>query len=257
LTTVGYANAASLFVLKQFLPSLLHYARMLPVLLLPVIVASAPFSLLLARRHPSTVAACWAWIVAYAGFYAFYYASSESWFILRYIMPAMVALTAAAILVLSSLERWLVDRRGKPQWAGGLPLALAVAAILYGAWQGNRLHAYDFKRNESNILEVVDWIERSTSADDVFLCFQFSGSLHYYTDRALLRHDQLTAESWQKLSKATRDGPDVFGVFYVFEFSDGAVIGSRFDGDWEETFKTRDSVIRVFRLNRPKAPAPG
>lgn len=250
--TTGYTNAPSLFVKKQFWASLLHDAKWLPVLCFPVAVA--PLALLWFRAERRVVLTCAAWVFTYIGFYAFYFASSENWYILRYIMPAMAALLVAAILVLARIEGLITHRFGLGRWVGVLPLLLATGGVGYDIWQCRQMHVFDFKRNESNILEVVKWIDEGTTRNDVFLCFQFSGSIHYYTDRSFLRQERVSANDWQKLIAATRHGPAVYGIFYVFEYSTAEAVAARFPGKWQEEFKTNDSIIRVFRLVEPPPP---
>jgi len=248
----GYGNVLDLLN-PGFLPgSLGHYLQWLNMLFFPAAIVFAPFSLLFIGRDRAIVASAWLLIAAYTVFYGSYFASTETWFILRYIMPAIVAIIAASVLVLQRSEGWIVRRWNLGRFRGILPVILALAALAHGIHHGSRMRAYDFKKNESVILDVVDWLEQSTRADDVFLCFNFSGSLHYYTDRAFLRHERLDPASWEKLVAAV-DEETIYGIFYAFEMGDPGTVAGKFPGAWEQVFITHDGAIRVFRLTKEPA----
>lgn len=248
----GYADIGELMHASQVGASLRHDLKWMHLLFFPAAIAPAPLSLLWLRRRPALVAGCWLFVAAYVGFYAFYYASSESWFILRYIMPAIVAVIVAAVFVLSRLEAALATRATWRSRAAVLPLVLTAASLGWGAWQSEKLGAYHFKYNEGNIPEVLAWLETATQPEDVFLCFHFSGSLHYYTDRAFLRREQLTPEQWQRLRAATAEGPDIYAICYSFEPSTPEALAQALPGRWVEVFVSRDPKIHVFRLERER-----
>jgi hypothetical protein len=253
LASTGYSDVWHLFNRAQFTASMKFYVHWLHVLWFPAAISFAPLALLWVRREPWLVATICAWVVGFVGFYAFYYASSEAWWILRYILPGVVALIVASTLVLHRSEAWLTNRFRLARWRGVVPLLLAVAAVAYGSHQGRKLGAYGFLRNELVIHDVMRWVQDSTTRDDVFLAFNSSASLHYYTDRAFLRWDLLDAAGWEKIQLATSDEAEIYGIFYLFEFGDPGTIAGRLPGKWEMVFRTHDTAIAVFKLVRSSA----
>ena len=99
----GYSNIRGWFGPQNILPSVLNYARWLPVFLTPlgILFLGLPF---LTRRAPRRALVLVIWISCILGFYSLHVGTQENRQILRYLLPATPAMLVAGVWVFSS---WL------------------------------------------------------------------------------------------------------------------------------------------------------
>ena len=102
LLATGYGDTWSSFSAAVVPETLLHYLRWLPALFTPVVllVLGLPW---LFRTAPRAAAALGAWALAYLAFYCAYYNTHETWWYLRFLLPAAPALILGGLLVLRRL----------------------------------------------------------------------------------------------------------------------------------------------------------
>ena len=98
------------------------------------------------------------WIAAFAAFYSCYVCTHETWWYLRFILPAAPAIVVGSLLVLLSFFGRLLpssdpDRSWAP-WA-----VLALFAFGYSAWWSHRLHALSIGQSELRYGQVADWLQ--------------------------------------------------------------------------------------------------
>ncbi len=246
----GYGEVENLFGAEHFVPSMLYYGKTLLMLLFPSVLILFPFSLCFWKTHRRDVSVAWIWVIMIFGFHAFYYASYENYWILRYTLAAWPALLYGSSLVLSHVVN-RIDFGRVGRWGGrGIALFVFVASIGYGAYQTKENKAYEMLFHERPILSGVEWVKENTSENDVLLCFWSSGSLYYYTGRSIVRYERLSEDGWQLIqTNAETEGYSVYAFLHLFEYDTAEKLGTAFPGEWE---KVKDAwPYGVFRLVKP------
>ncbi|MBI3874376.1 MAG: glycosyltransferase family 39 protein, partial [Verrucomicrobia bacterium] len=99
VVATGYGDIRSSFSADFLAHNLAHFARWIPALLSPLVLLAAVAPFLAAGRRRGALALA-VWAVVLIGFYAFYYHSGETWWYLRFILPAFPALILLALVAL-------------------------------------------------------------------------------------------------------------------------------------------------------------
>ena len=213
--TTGYRDVSGLFRWEYLWPNLLHFSHWIPVLLSPLIVLglAAPF-VAGARQRGAVVLAAWA--ATLISFYAFYFHSGETWWYLRFILPAFPALIVAVLFVLEAI--WRVSRpRSMPAVTVGLALLL-MGAIGWQARQLSRLDVLHLEINERSYPQAARWAKNNLPAESAIFCMQVSGAFFYYTDFLLFRWEQVAPEKYNGLLETiARQNRPVYAALYAFE----------------------------------------
>ena len=153
--TTGYGDTRSLFGLSNLQSSLWNYAGWLPVLLTPLGLLALGLPGIW-RRAPRLVAVLLVWIAVFVCFYAFYFHTHETWWYLRFLLPAFPPLIVGSLWV----GRVLLERWGSTKWVPGsrgrrLAGAMLVALILcHNAWWGWELSVLDTGAGERTYAEA-------------------------------------------------------------------------------------------------------
>ncbi len=184
----GYGDNSIFFGTKYFVPTIVHYGIWMPQLL-PI----TGLALLLAfflpwRSRRREIAALFVGFASFILFHSIYSYSHETWWYLRFILPAFPALVLLAML---GLEGWL-------RWIGGdarswlIPVA-AAAVVLLGLgsslFLGGKLHPLATESVDRQYIDVCSWAKANLPADSLVICMQASGAVFYYTDFPILRWD--------------------------------------------------------------------
>jgi hypothetical protein len=223
----GYGDVWNVFGLVNVSPNLVHFARWIPALLTPLILAAlaAPF-LPATRRRELAVLGLWAGLLI--GFYACYYHSGETWWYLRFILPAFPVLILAALVVLQ--HAW---RRRPPSLA--TRLALAVVAAATAAWQirlSDRLDAVGITAGEADYLHGANWAQGQLPPEAAVFCMQTSGALYFYTPLLLIRWDQVEMAELPRLLATLQAGRrPVYAMLFEFEQAEAF---ARLGGRWKK-----------------------
>lgn len=207
LFTTGYGDIRSSFG-GEFVPhNLAHFARWITTLLTPFIVTglAVPF-LKTARRREFAVLGSWA--VVLIGFYAFYYHSGETWWYLRFILPAFPVLILAA---LSGLHALTADLRQRTIIWG----VLLTICLTWETSMLQRLEVLNLKTGEATYAEAGGWVRTHLPPGTAILCMQVSGAFHYYTDSLIFRWD--LAEMKPLLQALGEQHRPVYAVLFDFE----------------------------------------
>jgi hypothetical protein len=239
----GYGEIWTAFS-PGFVPhNLGHFARWIPGLLSPVILAAlaAPF-LRTTRRREFCVLGSWALMLI--GLYAFYYHSGETWWYLRFILPAFPVLILAALAALHALTLAAPARRI-------LVSALLVAGLAWETGQAVRLGLVHNKSGEATYPDAAAWVRQQLPANAVIFCMQVSGAFYYYTDFVLVRWDQVMPGGMVPLFQALREEQrPVYAVLYEFEEPEAR---KRMGGRWTRIAGIRHAT--VWRVE-PVPPSP-
>jgi Dolichyl-phosphate-mannose-protein mannosyltransferase len=222
----GYGAVSSAFSVDFFRHNLTHFAHWIPLLLSPLALLAfiAPFTNA-GRQRGLLVLATWAVILI--GFYTFYYHSGETWWYLRFILPAFPFFIVAALTVLET-----ICRLGKSR---PLITATALAAVLIssGRWEQKQILPLDvpyIKSNERSYPDAAHWAKEHLPKNSVIFCMQVSGAFFYYTDFILLRWEQILPVNYGPvLEMVAREKRPVYAALYAFELPDAL---ERVGGQW-------------------------
>lgn len=251
VATTGYGNEILAFRLAYVPETLAHYVLWLPVLLSPLALAAV--GLPWARREPLRRRWILAlWIIAYGAFYCAYQNTHESWWYLRFLLPAAPALAVAALLV----GRAIRDVPGSPLARWPWPRATAAGVVALTAFLGVRfLHPFSITDEESRYGRVARWLQSHLPDNAVCLTKQESGALLYFTHFTFLRWDEVRPGDVPAIEAALRRaGRPLYAVLFQFELAAEPVLQDRLPGNWK-TVGTIDDVI-VSRREAPSLPPP-
>lgn len=222
----GYGDVSTAFSTGFVLPNLAHFTWWIPALLSPLVCAilAAPF-ISSVRNREFAVLGLWAGLLT--GFYAFYIFSGETWWYLRFILPAFPVFLLVALAVLQQLWRRLT-----------IPLAanLVMAAVVaFGVvWQARftrRLDVLNIPVGEAHYLETANWARDHLPPESALFCMQVSGALYFYTPFLIIRWDQALAARMTELFALLQEQKrPVYAVLYDFEKTDAFV---RLGGRWK------------------------
>lgn len=223
--STGYGNALSTLVSLEWVPrTLLHYLQWIPVTASPLVLAllAAPKAGALDRRTLWTHAA---WLALVASFYAAYYHTHETWWYLRFLLPAYPSL-----LVLSAAGGVTLASRLRPAWH---PAAWGVAALVIavnGVLWNRHFASHHAGFHEQLYPRAVRLISDKVPAEAVIMTMQLSGVLYNQTAHTLVRWDMLDGE-WPRVRDAlAAQGRPVYAVLFAFELDYG--FHERVPGNW-------------------------
>lgn len=225
-TTTGYGAIWDSFKLAYVPHNLEHFAHWVPTLLTAVVFLGLGVFWLKSDR-PRLLAMLGVWALALMACYAAYYHSGETWWYLRFILPAFPVLILAALLCLAAL--W--QRHHRPPWVNATGLALCLGLVFLGEIrQMRQLDVLSIERGERSYSQAAQWARTHLPADSVIACMQVSGAFFYYTDYVLLRWDQIKPETHAPLLAALdQQHYPLYAALFDFETSDAL---PRLGGQW-------------------------
>jgi hypothetical protein len=236
--TTGYGGVGWLFSATYVPATLLHYAKWLPALFTPLVVLSLGLPVL-RRRQPRLCALLAAWPAAFLGFYLFYYCTRETWWYLRFILPAAPALLVAALLV----ARELTHRCHLAPRAWWLALAAVPLAVSGFCWF-RHFELADINAGERTYIESASWLETHLPAGAVIASMQTSGALFYYTKFTVFRWDTISPSEFAQLAAAcAAAGRPVYALLYSFEIGEQGAFRKHLTGHWTRVASVRDTSI--------------
>jgi hypothetical protein len=240
--TTGYGDNSLAFLARYVPGTLLHYARWLPVLFTPlaVLVLALPWLGAVSARTKWLLAT---WILVYSAFYSSYECTHETWWYLRFLLPAAPALIAGSLLVaralLSRAAGWADPGRSRPAFAAVLALV-----ALNCLWANRDLYALGIGKSELRYGLVSDWMKANVPADAVCLAMQASGSLFYYTHFTFIRWDVLDKGNVGKVEAALRSSKrPLYAVLFPFEVQESGIFDKRMPGHWRQVGQVEDVTI--------------
>ena len=230
--STGYGNVWSAFSGEFAAHNFPFFARWIPGLLTPLVLAAllAPFRATARRRE---IAVLGTWAVILIGFYAFYYHSGETWWYLRFILPAFPALIVISLAVLHSFPDVAARKI--------VGVLLLVVALGWEITLCDRFNLIYNKSGEATYFDAAAWSRSHLPADAAIVCMQVSGAMYYYTDFLLLRWDQIDPSKIPPLVAAVRAAHrPVYAILYEFEEADAK---ERMGGRWKKITKVRNATI--------------
>ncbi len=237
----GYGGPGGLFSLKIIPATLRNYAEWLPVLLTPVGVLALilPWT---KRREPFA----WLlilWITAVLGFYLSYYHTHETWWYLRFVLPAFPACIVGGLWIIRS---WWLKRASarnfSPLLLHASPLVLAAVVIAQGVFWNLHLDASTIGRGEAKYRKTVKWASDHLPANATIAAMQCSGALVYYSDFTFVRWDILSPEQSARLAQASlATGRPLYAVLWPFEVKDATEV--HMPGRWTQVGSVGDATV--------------
>jgi hypothetical protein len=225
--STGYGDVSNLFSYKNLTPSLINYYNSLPIvasfiiIIFPGIIFTRSIS---ARIRLILVV----WVMTFFGFYAFYYHTHETWWYLRFIMPALPALIIGSLLVLQHAAHLIANvyiRRS-------MVFFILAGCVCQLAIQNKRLYSLSAGKGEYVYKQACEWANSNIPSNAVILTMQCSGALKYYSEFTLVRWDMLdsaTIASIEVVSKKNKT--PIYAILFPFEQAD--VLHHTFSGDWK------------------------
>ena len=251
--TSGYGDVSSLFALRHVPPTLWHYVIWVPVVATPLILAAAALPWLkIERRKKFTLLA---WAGTFLAFYAAYEPTQETWWYLRFILPALPALAIAAALALQPLNypAWFLASRVLPagatpgQVAGGRIMRLPITLLLFLAAIGwmlrwdLALRVREVELDDRTYPQVGRWVDEQMPPTAIVAAYQVSGAVLYYSDRPLINPLNLQPEDQARFTAwLDREHRPLYAVLYPYE---EANILQRLSGRWEVVTHIRQATV--------------
>jgi hypothetical protein len=242
----GYGPIFDIFKWEYLSKSLHNYALHLVPTLPVAAVAVLLLPLLPWRTRPRQVLACLLWSLLYVGFYAFYEFTHQTWWFLRFIMPAYPAVILLATLGLESVLGRL--REGRAAAVRVVAIAAIVGSTLYYQVRMSREHHIMLlKSYQEPYEEMPTWARAHLPANAAILAMQMSSAFFFYTDFPILRWDAMDPPDVAKLSAALRtSGRPLYAVLLGFEYEDERM--RRFVGQWTKLFESKGVTVWEVRL---------
>jgi 4-amino-4-deoxy-L-arabinose transferase-like glycosyltransferase len=225
----GYGSVGADFSLSNGMPTLVHFAKWL-ALLLPGILLVLPVAAVASRAtRGRELLACALAFGAIAGFYLFYDISQQVWWCLRYILPVVPFLILAALLGVEALARGPAANWRKFRAVAALVIA---GWAVVGSWYWtNALHVLLVQDYEQTYADAARAARERLPSDALVIANNFSGTLYYYTDFPVLRADVVVAEDFARYAAIARKaGRPVCAV--LFEFEEQEALRERCPGNW-------------------------
>jgi hypothetical protein len=235
ILTTGYGDVGSLFRAKYLGWSARAYAQWLPVCLTPALVLLAGVFFIPALRGDRRVIALMVWVGVFLVFYAFYFHTSETWWYLRFVLPAFSPMIVLVIMVMRQAVSRFSD---SVRWTLGLAAAIAVIG-----WNIMWFDRFGIPpRGEKQYQAAASWANENLPHNAVVLAMQASGSLMYYTRFTLVRSDQFERDSFAGVVRACDSaGRPIYAVLFPFEVND--VLSVKIPGRWTKVNSVQDITI--------------
>lgn len=217
----GYGPIEQTFALKYAAPTVKHFMYWLAVLLPTVFLALPALALCRVRSREAIALALW--FGAITGVYLFYEVSRDTWWCLRFILPAVPALIVLGLVGLQAVG---------PRARAATALALAFWAIGASVYWTPRLHLLMMKEYEGVYAAACHAARDRLPPDALVASWVASGALYYYTDFSVLRWDQIDPAAFARYANlAAQSGRPVCAVLYD-NFEDAA-LKERMPGEWK------------------------
>jgi hypothetical protein len=247
VVATGYSTGASRLAWSYFLPRIVHFGVWISRFLTPAPLLALPLAAWRALRGDRRQQVLLAWVAGIVGFYAFYFNSIETWWYLRFILPAMPAVVLSAAIALHHVHGQVLAPHGHRAALAGGALLLAVAALavaLSGRFVASG-RLWLIGRGEEIYPASVAELGRRAGDRAAVVCELYSGAVYFYGSLATVRYDNLQPGSYERLRAAARaSGTALFALL-----ADGEVPDLRegLPGRWDEIWRREHTVILTLR----------
>ncbi len=213
----GYGAMAREFKVRYFLPTLSHYASWIGRFFSPIAFVSFFAHLGAIRRRQPLHLLLVLWWLPFFAFYAFYKYTNDTWWYLRFVLPALPALVLAGVAAFSDLQQFMAERFSK-RWAVALPAFMALLALSANVTWLIKLQVFSLSREEIVYRESVHWVCSQTPETSWLFAMQLSGAFYFYSSRGIVRYDLMTpGELKDLLQVSQQQGFPAFLPLFDFE----------------------------------------
>lgn len=235
----GYGDAGGVFSVQNMPMTMAHYARWLPTVLGPlvVLVFLAPF---LARPGKRPLFVHGAWFICVAVFFATYYHTHETWWYLRFLLPALPSIILLAAAVPAT---WMAATKNdaRRRMAAGLALIALLVTTVAEAQAMRKLGVLLIRDDERTYFQAADWARNNLPPNSAVLALQMSGALHHYTDAIVLRWDLVDGGRIPALHRFLQGAKlPLFAALHDFEREDAQ---NRIGGKWTKLAKVERTTF--------------
>jgi hypothetical protein len=246
----GYGDWRAAFATSYALPTLLHFARWL-ALLLPAALLALTSGLVFSRNVFSRINVALAlWFTAVVALYACYEVSGQVWWCLRFILPALPALILAGLLGLESLAQRIAPHR-RILFLHGAALLLTGWAVIGSAYWTKKLGVLYIRGYEQVYADAASAARTLLPGNSLVVSFNTCGALYAYTDFAILRWEQIDAARFAKLAVlAHQAGRPICAVIFDSEVKEA--LHERCPGEWTRVGTVKN--VGLWRLTAATAP---
>jgi hypothetical protein len=246
----GYGSAGGLFSAQWIAPTLLHYGHWLPLLLTPA-VAGAFFLPFRSSISGSTRLLLGGWAALFLAFYATYSCTHETWWYLRFVLPAVPPLVVSTLLILRALSPGGsgasrragggpgTGQKAPPPRRRGLVLVTTLAVAGWLLCLDCCLHVLDSARGNRVYQESSLWLEQNAPADALVVCSYTSGALYYYSHRAFFQPSS-PDQAAQVVTAAAAAHRPLYAEFFKFDQQPLAWFAG---GHWAEVHRSGDIIV--------------
>jgi len=244
--TQGGEDPWSAFGLHFVPGNLRHFATWIPRLLSWPVALLAMLGLpWLFRHRASTAWLLLLWFAAFTGFYAPYFCAGETWWYLRFLLPAFPAVILTALLTAHRLAEFL---HGATRLA--VPLALLAVCLGLQVSRAGDLAVTNVRPNERNYCLAAGWLNTQAPPNAILLSMQLSGTIMFYNRQPLVRWDQINRTDFELLQRAAaREHRPLLAALFPFE---RARLQERLGGAWVAAGQAGDVIF--WRLDAAPPP---
>lgn len=226
--TTGYGDVSGAFSFENVVPTLTNYAQWLPVCLTPGVLLALALPWLTRRETRLIAAVLAAWVLPFLGFYLFYYYTHETWWYLRFVLPAFPALILAALL---AGQHFATKWNSRTLRMARIIVPLAVLG--WAVYWNTRLSIMDAGHREKVYPDSARWARAHLPPNSVILSMQMTGALLYHTNLTFLRSDQFDQRNFGPIEQACQAaGRPIYAILFPFETKD--VLETRLPGRWKQ-----------------------
>jgi 4-amino-4-deoxy-L-arabinose transferase-like glycosyltransferase len=236
--TTGYGFVGDAFELKIVPHNFAHFALWVPLLVgAPIGLAALTLPWTRVREATADKRVPWllgAWFASFAAFYLAYWFAGETWWYVRFLLPAFPAVILAGLLVLQRLA--IRGRRAR-----GVALALVVVGFVSQRVLAHELLTFSVRDGERRYYRVCQWLNENLPANAIVASCQLSGAQYYYTPFPLLRWDQLPGDEMERIIPGLRAANrPLYAV--VFKFEEERAMKEHLPGRWTKLHEIEDDV---------------
>jgi hypothetical protein len=232
----GYGDSSQLFGLRYVGASAHNYLSWLPVEMTPLIFLALGFPFVAVEMRHRVRVGVIVWFVIFASFYATYYYTHETWWYLRFLLPAFPALIVGMLFVLTAFGKRC------PRWNLLGCLLITCFLLRWNVVWTQKLYALEIGSGEKVYPETCAFINSNIPRNAVIFCMQESGAILYYTDRTVVRWDCIgKADFPEVLQACSKTGQQIYMVLFPFE--ENAALKKFAGANWQAFGRVRDVSI--------------
>jgi hypothetical protein len=234
----GYGSIFGLVSPEWIARTLPAYATWIPLLLPAGMLGIVLAPWLPWRTQWRELTALFLWFFSFIGFFACYACTHETWWYMRFVLPAFPALAIAAAVGSEHVAQRPLFRH--KAW---LPVALAGLPLLVSLWISHgtlkRTGVWHMAEGQRPYKELCLWARDHLPADAVIASLHASCSLYFYTDFVMIRSDNFGAEKFAALGERLRaSGRPTYAL--LLKHDDEPRRQELIPGDWVEVKRVGD-----------------